>query len=146
MSTTESSVDSTYLSEKELEYFKDKLLREQDQAKARIHKLESSIEEIEQKLDDNTSGSAHHQGDLGSGEEIRETNYTLIEKQKEKLEKITVALDRIESGNYGICLVTGDPIRKERLEVMPYATHSVEAKEGTIEPDSKERLSVDETA
>lgn len=145
MSTQESSVNNTYLSEEELDHFRQRLHDEKEEAEKRIEELQSSIEEIEQKLDDNTSGSAHHQGDLGSGEEIRETNYTLIEKQKDKLEQIAAALDRIETGNYGTCIVTGEPIQKERLEYMPYALHSVEAKQGNIEPERRDQLSVNET-
>lgn len=144
MSGNETPVDNTALTEKELDYFKDKLEEEQKEAEVKINDLEQSLEEMEANKDDNASSSAHHQGDLGSWEEQRETKYTLIEKQKRKLEKIKVALDRISTGNYGTCVVTGNHIQKERLEAMPYAVHSVDAMEGNIEPDEKERLSVNE--
>lgn len=52
-----------------------------------------------------------------------------LETNQDKLDQITVALDRIGSGNYGICIETGQPIQKERLEAMPYAIRSVGAKE-----------------
>jgi RNA polymerase-binding protein DksA len=144
MSSNETPVDNTALTEKELEHFNNRLLDEQKEAEKRINELEQSLEEIEANKGDKVSSSAHHQGNLGSWEEQRETKYTLIEKQKRKLEKITVALDRIETGNYGTCVVTGDHIQKERLEAMPYAIHSVDAMEGNIEPEEKERLSVNE--
>ncbi len=130
MSIKETPVNSTYLSEEELDHFKEMLIEEKIKAESKIRSLQESIDEIENKMDDTSSGAAHHQGDLGSNEEIRETNYTLIEKQKQKLEQITAAFDRIETGNYGICIVTGDKIQKGRLEAMPYALHSVNAKEG----------------
>lgn len=142
MSNTETPVNSTHLSEDEIAHFKERLLEEKKQAENKIEELQSSIDEIENKMDDTSSGSAHHQGDLGSSEELRETNYTLIEKQKDKLEQITAALDRIETGNYGICVVTGEPIQKDRLEAIPYTRHSVKAKKGNITPEEKERLSV----
>ena len=145
MSIKETPVNSTYLSEEELDHFKEKLIEEKIKAESKIKSLQESIDEIENKMDDTSSGAAHHHGDLGSNEEIRETNYTLIEKQKDKLEQITAALDRIETGNYGICIVTGEPIQKGRLEAMPYALHSVEAKKGTTSPSSKERLSINST-
>ncbi|MEQ8577265.1 MAG: hypothetical protein RIC57_10145 [Balneola sp.] len=144
MSGNETPVDNTTLTEKELDHFKNKLVDEQKEAEEKINDLEQSLEEIEANKGDRASSSAHHQGNLGSWEEQRETKYTLIEKQKKKIEKIKVALDRIETGNYGICVVTGDRIQKERLEIMPYAVHSVDAMEGNIEPDGKERLSVNE--
>jgi len=144
MSGNETPVDNTTLTEKELDHFKNKLVDEQKEAEEKINDLEQSLEEIEANKGDRASSSAHHQGNLGSWEEQRETKYTLIEKQKKKIEKIKVALDRFETGNYGICVVTGDRIQKERLEIMPYAVHSVDAMEGNIEPDGKERLSVNE--
>ncbi len=144
MSGNETPVDNTALTEKELDHFKNKLFDEQKEAEDKINELEQSLEEIEANKSDRASSSAHHQGNLGSWEEQRETKYTLIEKQKKKLEKIKVALDRIATGNYGTCVVTGDQIQRERLEIMPYAVHSVDAMEGNIESDEKERLSVNE--
>jgi RNA polymerase-binding protein DksA len=144
MSKDETPVNSTHLSEEDLDHFKERLLEEQKDAESKIGELQSSIDEIENKMDDTNSGSAHHQGDIGSSEELRETNYTLIEKQKDKLDQITAALDRIETGNYGTCIVTGKPIQKGRLEVMPYTAHCVDAMKGDISPKSKERLKVNE--
>jgi len=144
MSSNETPVDYTALTEKELDHFKNKLIEEQKEAENKINELEQSLEEIEANKGDRASSSAHHQGNLGSLEEQRETKYTLIEKQKRKLEKINIALDRIATGNYGTCVVTGDQIQRERLEIMPYAVHSIDAMEGNIEPDEKERLSVNE--
>jgi len=137
MSSKETPINSTNLSEKELEYFKQRLIEEQNTAQERINNLEKSIEEIESNMGDTVSSSAHHQGNIGSSEEQRETKYTLIEKQKDKLEKIKVALDRIETGNYGTCVVTGKDIQKERLEAMPSAIHSVDAMKGNINVEKK---------
>lgn len=140
----ETPVNSTYLTNEELDHFRERLSEEKMTAESEIEKLQNSIDETEAKLEDNVSGSAHHQGDLGSSEEIRETNYTLIEKQREKLDQITVAFDRIDPGNYGICIVTGKPIQKERLEAIPYSLHSVEAKKGD-ENASRAQLEVHDT-
>jgi RNA polymerase-binding transcription factor DksA len=35
----------------------------------------------------------------------------------------------METGNYGICIDTGEPIQKERLEAIPYAIRSIVAKD-----------------
>lgn len=144
MEQQETPVDNTHLSEEELNEFRDRLLDMKQDAEGKINTLKSEIDEIENKMNDTDSSSAHHQGDLGSDEELRETKYTLIENQQDKLEKITTALDRFESGNYGVCMVTGKPIQKERLEAMPYAVHSVDAKKGQNSPESKEDLSVNQ--
>lgn len=39
-----------------------------------------------------------------------------------EIEKIKQAIVRIDSGEYGICMVCGEPINKERLKALPYST------------------------
>ncbi len=144
MEKQEAPIDNTPFSEEEIEHFKDRLREEEKEAEEKINTFQERISEIEQKLDDTSSSSAHHQGNIGSSEEEREKYYAMIEKQKEKIEKISAAKDRIETGNYGICNVTGDPISKERLEIMPYAEYSAEAVKSAnnVEPQN---MSVRET-
>jgi DnaK suppressor protein len=43
--------------------------------------------------------------------------------------KIDAALRRIETGDYGYCEETGEPIGIKRLEARPVATLSLEAQE-----------------
>ncbi|MBO6793510.1 MAG: hypothetical protein JJ895_06345 [Balneolaceae bacterium] len=138
-------INNTNLSNEELEHFKQLLLEEKASAEKEISILKKSIRQIENKMDDTNSSAAHHQGNLGSSEELRETNYTLIEKQKDKLDKIAVALDRIETGNYGVCVVTGEQIQKERLEAIPYTVHAFETTQGNLVAASKEQLAVRQT-
>ena len=38
-----------------------------------------------------------------------------------EIAKVKQAIARIDSGDYGICLVCGEPISKERLKAIPYA-------------------------
>ncbi|MDP3839986.1 MAG: TraR/DksA C4-type zinc finger protein [Methylococcales bacterium] len=38
---------------------------------------------------------------------------------------IKQALSRIESGEYGVCQVCGEPINVERLKVIPYSNMCV---------------------
>ena len=40
--------------------------------------------------------------------------------------EIDQALLRIREGTYGVCLKSGKPIRRERLEIKPWATYSIE--------------------
>jgi DnaK suppressor protein len=39
-----------------------------------------------------------------------------------EIEKVKQAIARIDSGEYGICVVCGEPINKERLKALPYST------------------------
>ncbi len=120
----------THLSEDELEHFKQKLEEERSKVQSEIENLKSSADSIDEDADDRQSGAHHHFADVSSENQMKKTTYTLLEKQREKQKLIDAALERIEVGTYGICAVTGKPIQKERLEMMPYAMNSVEAMEG----------------
>jgi RNA polymerase-binding transcription factor DksA len=41
------------------------------------------------------------------------------------LYEIEEALRRIEQGTYGVCEMSGNPIERERLKVLPFARYSV---------------------
>lgn len=48
---------------------------------------------------------------------------------RQELRKISAALQRLESGDYGICIECGQPIKEGRLEVYPYADECIECAE-----------------
>lgn len=41
--------------------------------------------------------------------------------EREQLEQINQALQRIDDGSYGLCKDCHEPIPQERLEILPYA-------------------------
>ena len=51
------------------------------------------------------------------------------DRQRKVIGKIDAALRRIETGDYGYCEVTGEPISLQRLEARPIATMTLEAQE-----------------
>jgi RNA polymerase-binding protein DksA len=132
MEKQEAPIRNTPFSDEELEHFEKKLKEEQKESEEKIEQYQDHLEEMEDNLDDTNSSAAHHQGNIGTSEDERERYYIMIEKEKEKQEEINMALNRIETGNYGICKVTGEPIQKERLEAKPYAKYSIDAKEGEV--------------
>jgi len=48
---------------------------------------------------------------------------------REELAKISTALQRLEAGEYGLCVVCGLPIKAGRLEVYPYADECIDCAE-----------------
>ena len=52
----------------------------------------------------------------------------LAERQAKFIRSLKNALIRIENNTYGICRDTGKLISKERLNLVPHATLSIEAK------------------
>ncbi|MFM7378248.1 MAG: RNA polymerase-binding protein DksA [Erythrobacter sp.] len=63
------------------------------------------------------------------------------DRQRKLVSKIDSALRRIDSGEYGYCKVTGDPIGLRRLIARPVATMTVEAQEAH---ERREKVSRDD--
>ena len=63
------------------------------------------------------------------------------DRQRKLVSKIDAALRRIDSGEYGYCEVTGDPIGLRRLIARPVATMTVEAQEAH---ERREKVSRDD--
>jgi DnaK suppressor protein len=65
-------------------------------------------------------------GDLSEGNVREDINVSLVRLQRETLDRIDLALGRLEHGLYGYCLDCGDEIAAVRLRVMPFAVRCVE--------------------
>jgi|TARA_R110002012_G_scaffold139879_1_gene297329 DnaK suppressor protein len=66
--------------------------------------------------------------DEGSEVMSKESNSQLAIRQEKFIRDLKNALIRIENKSYGVCRVTGKLINKKRLELVPHATLSIEAK------------------
>ena len=66
-----------------------------------------------------------HLADIGTDQYEREFTLGLMKSERQTLEEIDEALARVREGTYGVCLGTHQPIAKARLEVKPWARHSI---------------------
>ncbi len=73
----------------------------------------------------NVSAVPSHIADLGSDTFELDNTLQLITNEGETLEQIEGALERIESGDYGICVECSGKIPKMRLQVIPYTPYCV---------------------
>lgn len=64
----------------------------------------------------------------------------LISDPKETLKEIDAAIERIFSGTYGVCEITGKPILLQRLESIPYVRYSLEGQKQMEEVARARRL------
>ena len=67
-----------------------------------------------------------HMADIGSDNYEQEFTLGLLESEQALLREIDSALNRMDQGIYGVCLGTGKPINKARLEAKPWARYSIE--------------------
>ena len=56
---------------------------------------------------------------------------------REELEKISLALRRMDSGQYGLCASCGSPIGSKRIEAYPYASECIDC--ATMEEELRTR-------
>ncbi len=68
---------------------------------------------------------------LDRGVQMSDRDFSLTSKirKRQLLAQIHAALTRIESGDYGYCQESGEPIGLRRLQILPFATLSVESQE-----------------
>ncbi len=59
--------------------------------------------------------------DLASEERDREINFILSDREREKLQAIEEALERIDDGTYGMCDSCESEIAPGRLEALPFS-------------------------
>ena len=127
------SEDEPFMNERQLAYFRAKLLKWKadiaSEAKATLDTLkEGPIQEPDQT-------------DRASSETDWALELRTRDRQRKLISKIDAALRRIETGDYGYCEITGEPISLQRLEARPIATMTLEAQE---RHEREERVSRDD--
>ncbi|MGM0460827.1 MAG: TraR/DksA family transcriptional regulator [Fibrobacterota bacterium] len=117
------------LTPEELEYFKKLLLEERQRVCEDQQKLdEQNLKQTVESASGEGTHFSNHIGDAAAASYDREFSMNLAERQSKYLEQIDDALLRIKDGTYGICMVTGKRIPKERLEAVLVAKYSIEGK------------------
>ena len=119
----------TYLTDEELEHFKQLLLKRREEVLRDLDILRSSIsdENVEDSINSNYS---MHMADHGTDTMDREQRFMFIARDEKYIGYIDQALDRIRNKVYGICIKSGKPIPKKRLEAVPHTSVRIEFKQG----------------
>ena len=115
------SSDEEFMNAKHLAYFRKKLLAWRDDI------LRESNETLEQLQSE--SLKEPDIADRASSETEWSVELRARDRQRKLISKIDSALRRIETGEYGYCEVSGEPISLQRLDARPIATMTLEAQE-----------------
>jgi len=87
--------------------------------------------EADSLLVDREPGDVQFDEESGDGDTLqveRERDLALSSYAMNAVEEIDDALARLKAGTYGMCVTSGKPIPKERLEAIPWAAERVEYK------------------
>lgn len=110
-----------FMNERQKEYFRRKLV---DWKNDILKESKFTLEQLQEE-------SLHLPdiADRASSETDKAIELRTRDRQRKLISKIDSALRRIETGDYGFCEETGEPIGIRRLEARPIATLSLEAQE-----------------
>lgn len=101
---------------------KQQLIKEKERLEARIQEADKyGLHDTMSFSTGELSQYDNHPADTATDLYERGKDIALYEHVQKELEDVEAALERIESGTYGICEVTGKEIPMERLEVLPTA-------------------------
>ena len=115
------SEDEPFMSERQLEYFRRKLLEWKDDI----------LRESRETLGHLQAETENHPdlADRASSETDRALELRTRDRQRKLISKIDAAIRRIDDDSYGWCEETGEAIGLARLDARPIATLSLEAQE-----------------
>lgn len=105
----------------DIDYFRDLLKEERRKVELVINGTRNAEE-----LAGDGSDLDPDPADSGANLQMQEQDMALISNSEQILARIERALEKIEEGTYGLSDRSGKPIPKERLEVLPYATETVD--------------------
>ncbi|MDD5530449.1 MAG: TraR/DksA C4-type zinc finger protein [bacterium] len=120
---------SQALDEQNLQYIRNLLLKRKTDLESRLTKLEEKFRHTQQEDSGDASSHPLHIGDIASDTETKEQNSYMISSIVKELRKIHGALDRLASGNYGICESCGEQIDINRLKAVPHAEFCIKCGE-----------------
>tara|TARA_Y100001936_G_C15517656_1_gene381207 strand:+ start:40 stop:429 length:390 start_codon:yes stop_codon:yes gene_type:complete len=118
-------------------YSKKKLAFFKKHIEAKLKNLTDDLDDSRDSLESSTGSDSLaqesvysvHMADAGTDSYEREKGYHFINRKTDYIKALTTALERIEDGTFGVCVITGELIPEERMLEVPNATKSVDAKE-----------------
>ncbi len=108
------------------------LLQERESLTGQATRLEDEANSL---IEDVEMGDVQFDDESGEGDTMvveRERDLALSAQARQMVADIDAALIRMGEGTYGLSVVSGRPIPRERLEAIPWATELVEEKVGGV--------------
>lgn len=113
------------MEEKQLKELKSNLIEE-------LNNLENQSSENVQLVQEELEGIDNHLADSASELEMMTTELAIEDHTKDEIEKVKTALNKIEDGTYGHCIVCNEEISFERLKALPTALTCINHAENTL--------------
>jgi len=110
--------------------FRDLLVAERDRLEQELREIETRTARMnETERASELSAYEDHPADLASETFEREKDLAIGESVESLLNQVNTALEKIERGTFGICDACRRPIKKARLQAIPFATLCVDCQD-----------------
>ncbi len=117
------------MTKEKLEYYKNLLLSKRENLlKSLDHMKASGLNSSVRDESGDHSAYAFHMADHGTDTMDREQQYMFASRENNYLYHLNLALERIDEGDFGVCINCGKDISDERLEAVPHARLCIECK------------------
>lgn len=132
------------LAKGDLEQFKQMLLEKRRALIGDMNGIEAeALRTNRQDGSGDLSNMPTHPADIGTDNFEQEFTLGLLESERTLLSEINLALDRIASGQYGVCMGTGQFIGLPRLKARPWAKYCIEyaklLEKGLVQPHDEHK-------
>jgi RNA polymerase-binding transcription factor DksA len=116
---------------KDLDFFRKEILKQREEAKEEFDIISQQLLDTSGEYEAENQSFALHTAEQGSDAMEREKQYLQAQRTSDFIKKLDEALERIDRGIYGICVVCGELIEKQRLMAVPITQKHVSCKNKT---------------
>jgi RNA polymerase-binding transcription factor len=97
----------------------------QDKLTGRRESLLGQVQAAEAYSRERDAEATQDPADMAANAYTKELLMSMSTNDRQLLQSIDAALDRIHDGDYGKCANCGQPIQEKRLEAVPWARHCI---------------------
>lgn len=131
------SQEEKLIPEKWLKYYRKLMVRKEELQNNISRHSESAFRKEGKEETGDVSAYSQHTADIDNEAFDRDFAISRLGAEQEELAEISIAIERMKKGTYGICEITGKPIPAERLNKVPFTRYSLE---GKIEAEKQRRV------
>lgn len=125
---------------KDLDAFRKLILEQRAEASEEFDILSEQMLDTSGEFDSDNQTFSLHTAEQGTDAMEREKTFLHAQRTSDYIKKLDEAIARIDRGTYGICVVCGKLIEKQRLQAVPITQKHVDCKNKT----QQKKLSVDQ--
>lgn len=113
----------------DLDNQRERLLAMRDQLELDLSRNAERLSEDGDDLDPNRGGVSNHMADDANETSEQEKYAALRQSTERELNRVNMALERLDEGIYGTCANCGKPVGDARLDALPWAIYCIDCQQ-----------------